>query len=111
MLEDSQSSNLITASSARRSPYFNLVEMDENGFVRKSKTLDKSIYRRQDSPKCYDMNASIYVWKRDIFFSNESVLLGDTILYEMPDNRSIDIDSELDFDIVEFLMQKKANNL
>jgi CMP-N,N'-diacetyllegionaminic acid synthase len=111
MLEDSQSSNLITASSARRSPYFNLVEMDENGFVRKSKTLDKSIYRRQDSPKCYDMNASIYVWKRDKFFSNESVLLGDTILYEMPDNRSIDIDSELDFDIVEFLMQKKANNL
>ena len=28
------------------------------------KRLKKSVNRRQDSPKVYDMNASIYIWKR-----------------------------------------------
>jgi CMP-N,N'-diacetyllegionaminic acid synthase len=111
MLEDSDSSNLITGTPARHSPYFNLVEVNENNFVKRSKSLDKPIYRRQDSPKCYDMNASIYIWKRDNFFLNKTVLLDDTILFEMPNDRSIDIDSQLDFDIVEFLIQKQSKNL
>jgi len=106
LLEDKRLSNVITGTLARRSPYFNLVELGENGFVQRSKTLDAPIVRRQDSPKCYDLNASIYVWWRDSFFNCETVLVEDTLLYEMPEERSIDIDSELDFEIVEFLMKK-----
>jgi CMP-N,N'-diacetyllegionaminic acid synthase len=108
MLEESQSSNLITASPARRSPYFNLIELNEGGFVRRSKSLDQPIFRRQDSPKCFDMNASVYIWKRDGFFENTKVLLEDTLLFIMPEERSLDIDSELDFEMVEFLIQKKG---
>lgn len=107
LLEDMQVSNVITGAPARRSPYFNLVELDENGVARRSKTLSVPIVRRQDSPRCYDMNASIYVWKRDAFFKSKTILLNDTLLYEMPEKRSIDIDSELDFEIVEFLMKKR----
>ena len=107
LLEDKWVSNVITGTPARRSPYFNLVELDENGFVQRSKTLDVPIVRRQDSPKCYDMNASIYVWKRDAFFKSKTIFLNDTLLYEMPVERSIDIDSGLDFEIVEFLMKKR----
>ena len=107
LLENNGESNVITGTPARRSPYFNLVELDENGFVRRSKTLDAPIVRRQDSPKCYDMNASIYVWRRDSFFQCKTVLVADTLLYEMPAERSIDIDSELDFEIVGFLMEKR----
>jgi CMP-N,N'-diacetyllegionaminic acid synthase len=62
--------------------------------------------RRQDSPKCYDMNASIYVWRRDALFDNPTVFATDTRLFVMPEERSIDIDSELDFEIVELLMKK-----
>jgi CMP-N,N'-diacetyllegionaminic acid synthase len=111
MLEESQSSNLITASPARRSPYFNLVELNDEGFVRRSKSLDNPIFRRQDSPKCFDMNASIYIWKREAFFKNTKVLLDDTLLFIMPEERSLDIDSELDFEMVEFLIQKKDVDL
>ena len=108
MLEESHySSNLITASPARRSPYFNLVELNKNGFVRRSKSLEVPIVRRQDAPKCFDMNASIYIWKHESFYQNNKVLTDDTILFVMPEERSIDIDSELDFEIVEFLMRKK----
>ena len=104
-LEDSSSFNLITGSPARRSPYFNLVELDENEFVIRSKELEQSIIRRQDSPRCYDMNASIYVWKNENFYDHKKVLLSNTILYEMPEERSIDIDTELDFKLVKYLLE------
>jgi NAD(P)-dependent dehydrogenase (short-subunit alcohol dehydrogenase family) len=91
---------------ARRSPYFNLVEVDKRGNVQLSKVLPDAIVRRQDSPKCYDMNASIYVWNREALFNNNSVFNADTLLYEMPEERSFDIDSELDFEFVSYLMGK-----
>ena len=89
---------MITAAPARRSPYFNLVELDKEGFVRLAKPADKAVLRRQDSPNCYDMNASIYVWRREALLGESSVFLPKTALYLMPEERSLDIDSELDFE-------------
>ena len=108
MLENSlDTNNLITGTPSRRSPYFNLVELNEKGFVRRSKNLDNPIIRRQDSPKCFDMNASIYLWKRKVFYQAKTVLTDETRLFVMPEERSIDIDSELDFEIVKLLMKNK----
>ncbi len=100
--------NLITAMPSRRSPYFNLVEVGDNGIVSLSKKLDDTILRRQDVPKSYDMNASIYIWKREAILNEKSIFLKNTGLYVMPEERSIDIDTELDYKFVEFLM--KENN-
>jgi CMP-N,N'-diacetyllegionaminic acid synthase len=103
-----ENDNLITAMPSRRSPYFNLVEVGNDGRVNLSKKLDYSIVRRQDAPKSYDMNASIYIWKRDALLNQSSLFSDKTGLYEMPETRSIDIDSELDFEFVEFMMRKNA---
>ncbi|CUU67833.1 cytidylyltransferase domain-containing protein [Campylobacter hyointestinalis] len=103
---------LITASPARRSPYFNLVEIfkkDEKEIIDLSKKPQNPILRRQDSPKCYDMNASIYIWKRDVLLNEDFLFLEKTGLYIMPEERSIDIDSELDFKFVEFLMKENIS--
>lgn len=111
LLESKNVSNVITGCLARRSPYFNLVEETDTGIVKLSKQPDHFIARRQDTPNCYDLNASIYVWKRDALLSNNnSVFYPDTRLYVMPENRSIDIDSELDFQFVEFLMERESKN-
>lgn len=110
LLETKQVTNVITGTRARRSPYFNLVEENGEGFVQLSKPLKQAVLRRQDSPKCYDMNASVYVWKRNALIQNMAVFNKDTMLYEMPEERSIDIDTELDFEIVEFLMKRKGEN-
>ncbi len=106
---DNNNDNLITAMPSRRSPYFNLIEQDKNGKVYLSKTLGDSIVRRQDAPKSYDMNASIYIWKRETILNEDSIFLDTTGLYVMPEDRSIDIDSELDFKFVEFLMKENNN--
>jgi len=100
--------NLITAMPGRRSPYFNLVEVNTDGKVYLSKELDNSIVRRQDAPASYDMNASIYIWKRDIILNTNSLFLEKTGLYVMPEERSIDIDTPLDYEFVEFIMRKNS---
>ena len=107
LLEETGVSNVITGTPARRSPYFNLVELNPQGYVQLSKPLPDAIVRRQDSPRCFDMNASIYVWRREAFVAEPKIFYTDTRLFEMPEERSQDIDSELDFEIVRLLMARR----
>lgn len=99
--------NVITAMPSRRSPYFNLIERNAAGRWDVSKKIKNAVVRRQDAPACYDMNASIYVWTHSSILHNDSVFNTTTELYVMPEERSIDIDSELDFQFVEFLLNRK----
>ena len=108
LLEQRRVSSVITGTPSRHSPYFSLVELDHRDVVHLSKKLDHPIVRRQDAPRCYDMNGSIYVWNRDVFWSNPAVFYDDTLLFEMPAERSVDIDSDLDFEIVRMLLTKRA---
>lgn len=108
LMETTGASNLITGAPARRSPYFNLVELNEEGVVHLSKKLATPIVRRQDAPKCFDMNASIYIWRRDVLVNDNPLFLPDTLLYEMPEERSIDIDNELDWRFVELIMASRG---
>lgn len=106
LLEESGAASVITGSEARRNPYFNLVEQRPDGTVAVSKAHEPPFNRRQDAPPCFDMNASIYVWRRDDFVRDPKVFHPSTRLYEMPPERSVDIDSALDFEIVAFLMER-----
>jgi N-acylneuraminate cytidylyltransferase/CMP-N,N'-diacetyllegionaminic acid synthase len=106
--ESTGAANVITAMPARRSPYFNLVEMRPDGTVGLAKVPAVPIVRRQDAPKCFDMNASIYVWTHAALFGSDSIFNPTTGLYVMPEERSIDVDSELDFEFVDFLLTRRA---
>ncbi|MBR0815034.1 acylneuraminate cytidylyltransferase family protein [Bradyrhizobium diazoefficiens] len=107
LLRASGARNVITGAPARRSPYFNLVEQRADGSVGLSKPADPPITRRQDAPRCFDMNASIYVWRVASFLEQPAVFYPDTRLFEMPEERSIDIDSDLDFALVELLLRQR----
>ncbi|MCT4626533.1 acylneuraminate cytidylyltransferase family protein [Halodesulfovibrio sp.] len=100
--------NVITGAPARRSPYFNLVERTEAGGIDLAKKSDTPFLRRQDTPECYDMNASIYVWRRDVLMEKDGLFHEDTDIYVMPEERSIDIDCEMDFDIVSMLLERRS---
>ncbi len=108
LLESSHATNVITGCPARRSPYFNLVELTEDMTVRLSKPTIPPVTRRQDAPQCFDMNASIYVWRRNALIDDPRIFYSDTRLYVMPEERSIDIDNELDFELVEYLLRRRA---
>ena len=107
LLESTGASSVITGAPARRSPYFNLVELDAKGVPHVCKQPSTPFVRRQEAPRCFDMNASIYVWRRDAFLAEPAVFYEDTRLFEMPEERSIDIDSDLDWEVVQFLMARR----
>lgn len=107
LLRESGARNVITGAPARRSPYFNLVEQRTDGSVGLSKSANPPVMRRQDAPRCFDMNASIYVWRVAPFLEQPAVFYPDTRLFEMPEERSIDIDSDLDFTLVELLLRQR----
>ena len=109
LIEHPTADNLVTACPARKSPYFNMLEMDSNGFAGLVKKPANLIHRRQDTPACYDMNASIYIWKRETLFQSKSVITDRTLLYIMPEERSIDIDTMLDWNVVKLLAKNRKD--
>lgn len=100
---------LFSVAPSRKNPYFNMIEIDQNGKVRLCKTLNQPIKRRQDAPRVYDMNASIYIWKREILINHNTLFLDKTGIYVMGEESAYDIDSELDLLIVECIMRKGQN--
>tara|TARA_Y100000590_G_scaffold451502_1_gene592987 strand:- start:1456 stop:2163 length:708 start_codon:yes stop_codon:yes gene_type:complete len=110
LFESSNSEILITGCKARRNPYFNMVKVEKNipSLVVNSEFPPKS---RQEAPSLFDMNASIYLWRRDTLLKQDSLFTDKTIFYEMPEERSIDIDSPLDFRVVEMLINEKKDEL
>ena len=102
---------VITGYKANKNPYFNMIELDDKGYVKLSKQPDKPFTRRQDAPLVYCMNASIYVWRTEHLLKTDRVIGGKVKFVEMAREGSIDIDSELDFRFIEFLIKNKIVNL
>lgn len=109
LMERNGVTNVITGAPARKNPYFNMVQQLPDGHVDLCIRPDGGrLDRRQDCPPVFDMNAAVYVWRRDAFFDHMDVFYADTLLYEMPEERSHDIDTPLDFEFVSLLMERQG---
>ena len=96
---------VVTVSPAHRSPWFNMVKKDDNGFV-DLVIKDSSIHRRQDAPRCFDMTTVAYVARTDFILRTNNIWDGRVVGVEIPAERAIDIDTPLDFSIAKFLMER-----
>ena len=105
IFQKSRKNMLVSVTKSRKNPYFNMLEIKKKGISLVKKT-SKEVVARQKSPEVYDMNASIYIWKRDKLFSSRNLLQKSISIYEMPQEKSIDIDTKLDLRINEMLIRK-----
>ena len=96
---------LVSVTKSRKNPYFNMLEI-KNRNISLVKKTSKQVVARQKSPVVYDMNASIYIWKRDKLLKSRNLLQKSLSIYEMPQEKSMDIDTKLDLRINEFLIKK-----
>jgi len=99
---------VFTVCEARKNPYFNMVEADKGGVMHMSKTLVPTVIRRQDAPKVYEHVASIYAMLPIHVKTKDHLLSGHAEGYDIGFEKSIDVDSEFDFELVEYLMKKKC---
>ena len=105
---DSEENNLFSVTEARKNPYFNMVEVDKQGYAHLCKA--GSFVRRQDAPQVYELNASIYIYKRNFLINMDSIYSDKSIIYEMPVITSVDVDREIDFLFIEFLLKSGVFN-
>lgn len=61
--------------------------------------------RRQDLPKTFIPNGAVFVAKWDWFLEKKTFYGSETAGYVMPRSRSLDIDTENDFKLLEFIMK------
>lgn len=105
-LLDDSTDVVITGYRSDKNPYFNMVEPKPGGGV--GLVVASTAASRQSAPPVYAMNASIYVWHRRTL--SKGLWEGRAALYEMPHDRSVDIDSEVDFRLVELLLRERGES-
>jgi N-acylneuraminate cytidylyltransferase len=92
-----------------RSPWFNMVTREESSVVSVAlQTQGDLVFRRQDAPKTFDITTVVYVTTLGFVLDAESLFEGVVGSILIPRERSIDIDSELDLEIADFLMTKRG---
>lgn len=118
MLVDTPDTDVVySVTPAGRNPYYNMVEIDQAGYSKMSKTLPISASSRQTAPKVYDMNDSIYAIWCDALIKHKDMVVPIQLVptlrhraYVMPEERSIDIDRLIDFQLAELLMAAHHQN-
>jgi CMP-N-acetylneuraminic acid synthetase len=100
---------LITATEAKRNPDFNMIEKKKDNFFKVISPKSKKIHNRQDAKKVYDVCTVAYVSTASYILNNENMFQGNVDMFEIPKNRSIDIDDKFDFKIASYLFQNKIN--
>ena len=98
---------VFTVAVARHNPYFNLVERDASGALRMSKTSGTTVLARQNAPAVYEHIAGVYVLDPEYVQRAQHLLDGHAEGYEVPAEKAVDIDTEVDFALVEVLLKRR----
>lgn len=100
---------VITVTDAHRSPYFNMVKANADGTVGLVIPPQSAIARRQDAPAVYDMATVAYVVRPEFVMTHNATFEGRVRAVHVPTERSIDIDTLLDFQIAECLFNAREH--
>ena len=106
-LDNPETEVVITGYEPERNPYFNMMEIRPDGLAEIVKKSEKPIVRRQDAPEVYSLTPAAFVIKKSALYNYPHWSKAPCRIYPMPRERAIDIDSTLDFELIEFLMNKK----
>ncbi len=107
-LQSSEADVVVSYTEAHRSPWFNMVAENEEGFLETViEPAGHPIPRRQDSPRIYDLSTVVYASTIAYVLRAERMFQGKVAGVEVPKESAVDIDSQLDFEIAEFLWEKK----
>ena len=71
----------------------------------------KTSLRQEYKPQAFLTNGGIYLSKRSVIMEQNQILGSNVRPYLMPHERSIDIDTEFDFLLAEFLMRRQHSGL
>jgi len=105
LVSDSNALNIFSVNYANRNPYFNMVERKSNGYYDLIK--EGPFLTRQSAPEVFELNASIYIYKRKFFEDKACKVINDkSLIYLMP-HFCFDLDHNIDFEFMSYLFSHK----
>lgn len=110
LIEDPVADIVITVCDASRSPYFNMVKLDESGYANLLMKERSGFVRRQDVPLAYDVTTVAYAARPEFILRENKVFDGNVRAYKVPLERALDIDTHFDFMIAEAIMTNFKKN-
>lgn len=97
-----EAKTIFSVSPCARNPYFNQVEEGEGGYCHV--VIDGKYTARQSAPKVYDINGSIYVYRRDALDCDFPRAVTDRTLVYVMDHLCFDLDEPQDYDYLAYLL-------
>lgn len=99
---------VITVREAERSPYFNMVSLDERGYAGLVMKPEREISRRQDAPKVYDITTVAYAARPGFVRRAGRLFEGVVRTVRVPAERALDIDTPYDFELAQAIAMIRA---
>ena len=90
-------------SPSARNPYLNMVRINDQKHLELVNPSDH--YRRQDTPKVFDITTAVYVAGVDYLQKCDSLMQGNVGYVEIPVERALDIDEPFDLHLARLLLQ------
>ena len=107
---DPHTDAVITVKAAERSPYFNMVTLNELGFADLVCKPDADISRRQDAPVVYDITTVAYAVRPEFILRANRLFDGNIRTVIVPAERALDIDTPYDFLLAEAIAEIRNRN-
>lgn len=95
---------LVAVSRSDKNPWFNLVQIDDNQYVRVVIRPREKIFRRQDAPEVFTISTSVFFADVGWLLGVDSFYAGRIYGYEIDPKTAIDIDSDIDLKICEQML-------
>lgn len=87
-------------------PYFNMMELDDRGFLRLSKKVKNTIKTRQNAPVVYQLNGLLAINVRQ-FLKYKKIYMPKKIPYEIPPETGLMIDTGFEFQIADCIARNE----
>lgn len=94
---------VVTGTPAARSPYFNMVSIDADGWATIATPSENRVVRRQDAPELWDLATVTFIANTNYVENTRHLLDGRVALSPVPIERAIDIDTEFDLRLADLL--------
>lgn len=101
---------VITVTDAHRNPYFNMVTIEMDGTSQLVNPPQSAFAQRQTAPMVYDMATVCYVAKPEFVITHNAIFEGRVKAVHVPAVRAMDIDTLLDFQIAESILNLRRRN-
>lgn len=103
MRENPDALTIFSVNPCARNPYFNMVQAKADGYY--GVVLACRYTTRQSAPRVYDMNASIYVYRRAALDCDHPKAVTERSLVQVMDHICFDLDEPADYDYLTYLLE------